>query len=560
MKKLRVAKKKTFNLPMPLGHSHVRVASVQLELDKKQAQCNSMVISGNEGVGKTDCAKSLVCSTDEKAKYQLRGWFRANTRAQLLLDYRKWLQFNEKVSRDDLNTWDEKQVADEVNRRLNELESFLVVLDNADNPGQVRDLIPVVSSQGLKHLIITSRSKEWGSLESSIFTVDLPEKEEAVKMFEVPSGRARSVEAEELVEAVGRSPLALSQLGAYAHQNAHVSVSELLERFRRNAKAVMDRNDIESNSRTAWATLATMLESIGRKSEGKMAEQVLMSCSVLEPERIPSSLLTALIRGAESKNEESKSGMFQRFKNLFKKEKAAEPMPKVDIEETLKLLTSHNLLSYDVKLKSYSIHRLVQKAIQLHCGASKIERTLPALIESLYYDFCSDEGGSSSKEKRHLGYMAHLDCLLTLEVKPAQFAANGQVQEPRLAAIDRARLLELKAYVLEYLLDRSVKAKRLLEEALPIYESHYGPESTRVSVLLNNLALAHGNLGDHAKQKTLLERALRIKEAAYGPNDPQVAITVEHLQNVCMEVGDYPKATELLKRALRIKEAAYGPE
>ena len=46
--------KKTFNLPMALGHSHVKVASVERELDKKQAESRSMVlttISGMAGVG-----------------------------------------------------------------------------------------------------------------------------------------------------------------------------------------------------------------------------------------------------------------------------------------------------------------------------------------------------------------------------------------------------------------------------------------------------------------------------------------------------------------------------
>ena len=218
-----------------------------------------------------------------------------------------------------------------------------MVLDNADDPGQVRDLIPVVSSQGLKHLIITSRSREWGSLASSIITVNVPEKEEAVKMFEVHSGRARSAEVDELVEAVGRLPLALSQLGAYGRQNEHVSVGELLEVFRSNAKEVMDRNDIGSDARTVWATLVTMLESIGRKTEGKMAEQVLMSCSVLEPDRIPLSLLTELIGelsgGAESKNKAT----------VIQGENASDPKKTVDekVNETLKVLTSHNLLSDD---------------------------------------------------------------------------------------------------------------------------------------------------------------------------------------------------------------------
>ena len=72
------------------------------------------------------------------------------------------------------------------------------------------------------------------------------------------------------------------------------------------------------------------------------------------------------------------------------------------MNETLKVLTSHNLLSYDAESKSYSIHRLVQETIQLQHGGSMMESVLPVLIDSGENDFffLSDEGGPLAVEKR----------------------------------------------------------------------------------------------------------------------------------------------------------------
>ncbi len=87
-----------------------------------------------------------------------------------------------------------------VNTQLGRLDSYLLVLDNADDPSQVDDLIRTANG----HLVITSRSRDWGLLSPSIITVNVPDKEEAVEMFETHSGRVRTVEVEQLVVEVGQ--------------------------------------------------------------------------------------------------------------------------------------------------------------------------------------------------------------------------------------------------------------------------------------------------------------------------------------------------------------------
>ena len=69
----------------------------------------------------------------------------------------------------------------------------------------------------------------------------------------------------------------------------------------------------------------------------------------------------------------------------------------------------------------------------------------------------------------------------------------------------------------------------MLERALAIQERAYGRDSTQVALMLGNLGLAHGALGDNSKKCELLERALPIFEGAYGADHPHTEMYQEVL-------------------------------
>ena len=104
------------------------------------------------------------------------------------------------------------------------------------------------------------------------------------------------------------------------------------------------------------------------------------------------------------------------------------------------------------------------------------------------------------------------------------------------------------------------KQRGVLERALAIDEREHGDDSTEVASVLNNLGSAYGKLGDHAKKRDMLERALAIKERAYGRDHAEVAITLFNLAVAHGSLGDNSKKRELLERALAIFEGAYGTD
>ena len=72
-------------------------------------------------------------------------------------------------------------------------------------------------------------------------------------------------------------------------------------------------------------------------------------------------------------------------------------------------------------------------------------------------------------------------------------------------------------------------ARPLLERALAIDESTYGPDHPDVALRLSNLAMVHAALGEPAAARPLLERAVAIAEARLPPGHPDLALYRENL-------------------------------
>ena len=103
-----------------------------------------------------------------------------------------------------------------------------------------------------------------------------------------------------------------------------------------------------------------------------------------------------------------------------------------------------------------------------------------------------------------------------------------------------------------------VEAEQQLRTALQEAEK-FGPQDSRVAVVLNNLGSLSHNQGKRAEATGYYERALSIREAHYGPHHPWVAQSLNNLASLYRELGRYAEAETFLQRALKIAEALVGP-
>lgn len=103
-------------------------------------------------------------------------------------------------------------------------------------------------------------------------------------------------------------------------------------------------------------------------------------------------------------------------------------------------------------------------------------------------------------------------------------------------------------------------ATALGEEALVILERALGRDHPKVAAVLMNLAMFRHLAGELTEAKALFERALAIDEEALGPEHPKVALDLQGHAGVLSDMGDHAKAKALLERALAITKEALGPD
>jgi tetratricopeptide (TPR) repeat protein len=108
-------------------------------------------------------------------------------------------------------------------------------------------------------------------------------------------------------------------------------------------------------------------------------------------------------------------------------------------------------------------------------------------------------------------------------------------------------------------LKQNADAMRSYERALESAKSLLGPDHPEVADILNNMALAKLNTGDHAGARAAWTQALAIREARLGPAHPDVAKALGALAEEAFDRGDYKETVRLLARAVTILDGAKVP-
>ena len=163
-------------------------------------------------------------------------------------------------------------------RRGDPYRNWLIVFDNADQPEDLKDLLP----QGPGHLLITSRNHRWQGRVETV-EVDVFTREESLDFLRrrVPSMNTRG--ADRLAEQLGDLPLALEQAGALQAESG-MAVDEYLELFARNASKVLAENlpsDYPQTVATAWSVSRAEVE-----RQNPLALELLRRCAFFGPEPI----------------------------------------------------------------------------------------------------------------------------------------------------------------------------------------------------------------------------------------------------------------------------------
>ena len=127
---------------------------------------------------------------------------------------------------------------------LRERERWLLVFDNAGDPGEVMGWLP----GGPGHVLITSRAQGWEEVAVPVPVDVLTRAESAALLTNRMPGLARA-EAEEVARALGDLPLALAQAAGYM-TGTGTPAAEYLKLLAERAGQVLDRGQLWSYRRS----------------------------------------------------------------------------------------------------------------------------------------------------------------------------------------------------------------------------------------------------------------------------------------------------------------------
>lgn len=238
-----------------------------------------VTLHGMSGVGKTQTAAEYVYRFG--SEYDVVWWVNAEKR----VTYRRLLA--ELAPKLGLRTGQEygerlRAVRDSL-RRGEPYGRWLLILDGADEPDQIWDLVPT----GPGHVIITSRNPEWSEHNSRLLEVPVYARDESVAFIRRRAPRLTEAEADQLAEALEDLPLLLDQTAGWLN-DSDLSVRQYIALLDGgiDSDVVKVSADFPLAFQTAWSILLNKLRETVPESV-----DLLRLCTFFAPGFIPVRLL-----------------------------------------------------------------------------------------------------------------------------------------------------------------------------------------------------------------------------------------------------------------------------
>ncbi|KAF5437924.1 Tetratricopeptide repeat-containing protein, partial [Candidatus Methanophagaceae archaeon] len=407
-------------------------------------------ITGMGGVGKTQLAVEYIYR--HKTEYRVIWWIRSEEPATMAADYASLavdLNLPEKESTD------QTEIAKAVKRWLEHNPDWLLIFDNAQDPGEIRNYLPL---GGAGHVIITSRNPLWGGV-AKLLPARVFDRAESIEFLCKRTGQEDKKTADVLADGLGDLPLALEQAGAYI-ETTGIALTEYQELFQSRRKELWEDEshppDYPDSVATTWSLSMELVS-----KESPVAADLLNLCAFLAPDDIPLELLS---EGTEHLPEPL----------------AATATDKLAMNRAIKALRQYTLVA--TSGKGLSVHRLVQAVVRDRLSKDDRKEWTETVVRLLSSAFTFD---SDDVQTWH-------QC--------------SRLLPHALAAAAHAGVLEVALEVTQHILNQTglylhgraefAEAKVLFERALSLAEEAYGPDHPKVAIRVNNLGGVLKALGD----------------------------------------------------------------
>ncbi|MEU2021007.1 FxSxx-COOH system tetratricopeptide repeat protein [Streptomyces sp. NPDC016469] len=473
-----------------------------------------VVLHGMPGIGKTQVAAEYVYRYG--SDYEVIWWVPADQRAH----YRQRLA--ELAPALGLSTGAEYgerlRAVREALGRGEPHARWLLVLDGADDPEELWDLVP----PGTGHVLITSRNQNWTERGGQILEVPAHARQESVAFLLRRAPRLTAAEAGRLAEALEDLPLLLDQAAGWLSES-DMPVEEYIGLLEEGAEqeVVQVSADFPLPFRTAWAILLNRLSETAPDAIG-----LLHLCCFFAPGAVPVQLLRAV-------------------------------PPEVLPEELARLVRDPLQWNSAIRqLRRFSVIRVesrgADEAVHLHRMVHQIirkdipERERWALAEGTARALAAADPGDPSDPRHWPAYAA-----LTTHLEWAEVLES---MDPRVHQL----VLNCLRYM--YLSGEYSSGIRFAEVATRSWESAPGATEPRIWALRHHYANLLRALGDYRNSERVERATADFLAAERGELDLDHLRAAGGLAADLRGLGRYREAAELSASILERDRRLLGPE
>ena len=401
-------------------------------------------------------------------------------------------------------------------RRGDPYGRWLLIFDNADQPDDIRELIP----SGPGHVLITSRDHRWKSVVSTV-SMDVFTRPESMEFLKKRVIKGLSdTEAKRLAEKLGDLPLALEQAGAMLAETG-MPVDDYLRLLEEHVSGIMAEGrapDYPMSMTAAWKlSVATLQDQLPQ------ARELLRTCAFFGPEPIPRDVFR---QGAQSTGT-ALAGVI------------SDP---ILLARAIRELGRYALVTLDGQ--SVSVHRLIQALLrdELTVSEQASYRREVHLILAAAAPRDPDDADSWPRWRELLPHVASESTELAKSEEPA--------------------VRELALNTMRYLYQSGdySSCRRLAERFIEQWSEDSGTDSPEVLQAQRHLGNTIRQLGRYQESFTLTEDMLGKSRMIMGETD---SLTLSFRNSFGADLrarGDFRAARDLDEQTRPLFEEALGRE
>ena len=478
------------------------------------------VLTGMRGSGKTQLA-AAVAATCEEEGWPMVAWINAASRKELIADlYELALRIGIDAPKDIPPETIIRRFLDQL--RSADAADRLFVFDNVENLDDLRDLTP--EGDGVRALITTTSHLDWNSLGWSPLAVGVFEREQSIALLCQRTGDAHRDAADQIAEALGDLPVAVTQAAATAKWG-HYSLSEYFIRLSTHSLessiSRLEGDDYpEAVSVALFMAYEQALEQINSKYpwQERIAISLLDTLSLLAASGVPTHWLLELDDDSDA------------------------------VRDTLSFLKKSSILQESINGDKTLIHRL----------QGQVYRETYLSEQGIFNKACTY--ATTILDKIDIGQLANFE-------QQRQETRNLVEQIGAITSQDHSRPLfsdpdfvALLAATIRNTADLGMPQLALtLTDSVTRAGDTLGPDHPSTLISRSNLANAYQDAGRLNDAITLFEQNLKDFENLLGPHHPDTLTARNNLATAYREAGRLDDAITLHGQTLEDRTRTLGP-